>query len=135
MFDFFRSDRINPGYWGEKMTSISRFGGYNEFSKNKFNEEVEEYLEEHWTYGSDEEKAAVRKEVKEYVLNCDDHEYAAHTAANSFESEYGHQFTDFWECHLTKHTHKYIWCLHAIIHGIKEYDREKNDRKNKGDNT
>ena len=54
MFEFFRQDRsqvlrdgktlaINLGYWGEKLQSISRFGGYEEFDGDKFKQVINEY--------------------------------------------------------------------------------------------
>lgn len=129
MFEFFRSDdeklRINTEYWGEKLLSESRFGGYQEFSTDKFEAAVKSDFEE-WEFESEVQKAAIWEEVEREVLDfIHDGESRAYDAVNLFKSEDGHIFYDFWEHSFKEYTFHYIWCLYAIVWGIGKYDEGK----------
>jgi len=114
MFKFFGGgEKINPGYWSEKLTSQSIFGnGYEEFSKAAFEEAVTEGFEslfEDDGGGDDEEKAAVWAEIKQDVLSAQNETDAIRDAMD-FEHDGKCVFSDFWEtrvlvCHSTGNSH------------------------------
>jgi len=124
MFEFFRGDGINPGYWAEKAESHDRHNGCREYSEEAFKKEVKAWTD-NWEFESDEQKEEVLQQVEDEVLSCGDDQTMAFDAAYNFKSEYGHEFDDFFEADLTDYTYRYIWCLRAIVHGIKEYDKVK----------
>jgi len=138
MFEFFRTDRkymerkglqlaINPGYWCEKLQSISRYGkGYEEFDADCFREVVKQDFEE-WVESeqpSDDARAEVWADIEDEVLSCaDDGEVRATDAAINYQNrEHQFQFRDFWEHRLTRYAYHFIWCCYAIAWGIKTYD-------------
>ena len=134
MFEFFRvnedyakhhSERklfINTGYWGEKLLSISRNGGYEEFSPESFKECINKDFEE-WEFEDKKQKAEVWEDIERDILSCiHDGDVRAYDAVNGFKSDYGHEFIDFWEHSFTEFTFHYIWCLYAIVYGISLYD-------------
>ena len=136
MFEFFRTDDtyakshperklfINTGYWGEKLLSISRSGGYREFSSDKFEAAVKSDFEES-KFESENQKESVWNDIENSVLcYVHDSEYASMQAAIDYKSDYGHSFYDFWEHSFKEYTFHYIWCLYAIVWGIGVYDEE-----------
>lgn len=142
MFDFFRDTEqaesshlyINPGYWGEKLTSIDFHDGYKEFCEDQFKGVINDYLND-WEYDADEDeelsevevKAKVAQQVKDEVLHTlDQGEHVALDAAYNFESDYGHQFYDLFEHSFQEYTHRYIWNLFAIAWAVQQYDASKN---------
>lgn len=126
MFEFFRCKnqdlRINPGYWGEKILSISRFEGFEKFSEETFKDAVKNHFDYHFEDCEDEQKKtkcweAIEDEVLPYVSN----EYEAYEYTGNFEFE-DFRFEDFWEYSVKEYTAQYIWCLYAIVWGIQQYD-------------
>ena len=138
MFRFFRNDRmtINPSYWGEKLQSISTNGGYEKFSVEEFQIDVEELALE-WCHDFDDEKLAkkVMADIKETVVdraNDDGEGWEAMRAAIEYkyvdiddDIEIEGMFQNFGEVGCNRYSVNYIWCLWAIIHGIKMYDEFK----------
>lgn len=53
----------------------------------------------------------------------DDAESARRAMSEFWHDE--HQFSDVWETDLTDYTHRFLWCLHAIVHAIASYDAAK----------
>ena len=136
MFEFFRTDEgckksqpdrklfINTGYWGEKLLSICRSGGYEEFSQEIFEESIKKDFEE-WEFDDDEQKNEIWEAVEsEIISNSHDGSIRAFDAAMGFKSDYGHEFTDFWEYSCTEYSFHYLWCLYAIVWGISKFDKE-----------
>lgn len=127
MFTFFRGKEINQEYWGGKLESIDRTGGYKEFVDHLFVEAVKEDFEQ-WEFESEKQKQKVWGDLESEVLTrLEEGEHPARQAASDYISDYNHEFTDFWEHSLTEYTFHYTWCLRAIVHGIKLYDEEKKD--------
>lgn len=140
MFQFFRTDReyalrtgcqlaINPGYWGEKLQSISRFGkGYKEFSEDRFRQAVKDEFDA-WVDSeepSEETKAALWDELEDRVLSyAGEGAHEAIRAAMDFEPDDGEvlfEMRDFYEHRLEDYTFHFIWCCYAIAWGVKKYD-------------
>ena len=121
MFEFFRESDgrgINPGYWLEKVLACDRHGGVEEFSPELFREAIERRLDEA------EASPGVREAVREEVLSAaHDGEHEAQRAAFEFERD-GFRFQDFWETDCRDYTYHFIWCCHALVWGIAQFDRE-----------
>jgi hypothetical protein len=122
MFEFFRYDRINPGYWEEKCISIDRHGGTEKYNPDKFKHHV---LHAFW-HGTSEmprtERRELWAEIKEEVLpHAHDGIERALDAAMSFNHE-EFKFIDFWNHEFTELSFHFIWNLYAIIYGISKYD-------------
>ncbi|WP_417261650.1 hypothetical protein [Celeribacter sp.] len=124
MFDFFRDEemtnKINPSYWSQKTEAIYRHGGMKVFSPKIFEENVREFCGE-WEVNlrnADRIKSEVEREL--CVGFSDQSE--AFKALRDFESSDGYVFDafDFPDC--TEHSFHFIWCLRAIVWGIKQYD-------------
>lgn len=125
MFTFFRSDvlNINASYWSEKIDSESRFGGpHKKFHPETFKENVLSSLDGYGLAESD--KAKIIRELQLEVFS-EDHEVPAFNALMEFthECEDGEfQFSDPWEIRGDAYTFHFLWCLHAIVWGIQQYD-------------
>jgi hypothetical protein len=124
MFEFFRSERINPGYWEEKCISIDRHGGTEKFSPEKFERHV---LHTFWSDTSEmprPERRELWAEIKEEVLPyAHDGQERALDAAMGFKHE-DFTFTDFWDHEFNELSFRFIWNLYAIIYGISQYDQK-----------
>lgn len=130
MFAFFRSDRgrVNLGYWSEKLVATSNRGGHQEYSEDRFRDAITERFAE-WLEGeslTEEETTELRQRVNDEVLyEGGNGEVAAHIAARDFEHEGRQVFTDFWETSLKEYTYHFVWCCHAIVWAIAQYDAWK----------
>lgn len=127
MFNFFRRsihypDCIDECYWYEKLVSVSRFVPAKRFSYETFEKTVKDEFRVACIDGAIELKKRkdVWEDVKIFILSADTDE-SAHMAASDFESN-GFQFIDFGEYDLTEFTYHFIWCLRAIVWGIREFD-------------
>ncbi len=128
MFAFFRADRkkvdsgqieINPGYWAEKVQAEDVHGGIKNFSLEVFRERVREWIEER-----EIEDDGLREAVEEELIERHfDFEHEAFDAAISFEHNGDHPFQDFWEVSIREYDYHYLWCCHAIVWAIAQYDR------------
>jgi hypothetical protein len=134
MFSFFRNKpnefKINAGYWAGKLQAGARHEGVTEYSRALFAEEIKRLFEERFDdiNTCDPNQVAKRdriwKAIEEDVLRDPEFELEARDLADDFECE-GFRFTDFWEINLQEYTFHFIWCLYAIVHGIKLYDQAK----------
>jgi hypothetical protein len=153
MFEFFRTGlrdpsrlQINEGYWAEKLEATDKPDGHKAFSSDRFKQYVNEWLdrydfEDKLTRDdvldgdeTDEEKTALilaakeslREQLKDYVLDyADDGETRARDALCDFEFDGRRAFQDSWEANFDEYTHRFIWCLYAIVFTIREYDRAR----------
>jgi hypothetical protein len=132
MFEFFRhdNDRINPGYWAEKITACGR-EGYEEFDAERVREVVEEYYNE-WlefaglTKEEDMEGNEIWGEIERQVLNHLDEgdQHRAMLGLYDFKYE-DFEFTDIFEYNFKKYTFRYIWNCYAIAWAVQQYDKSK----------
>jgi len=128
MFQFFRSDelRINCSYWHEKMQSDSRFGGpAKQFTPEQFEKNVISSLENYDLPES--QRADIILALHERGVLGEDHEATAHQALADF-AHGDFTFSDPWEISGHGYAYHFLWCLHAIVWGIQQYDREKGCR-------
>lgn len=147
MFEFFRVDwenakdshlPINPGYWSEKLLAVDsgiQNGSALKFSKDKFVEiitgQVSDWIEDHDL--SDKDAEYLRSTVKEEVLKSidmidpDDWRHALRLASN-FTCKVNKEdfyFDGLWDYNYGDFADSLIWCCHAIVWGIDQYDAEK----------
>lgn len=137
MFEFFgdEQERINPGYWGEKLKSICPSGGYREFDEKYFRSRVTEQFEDWWEDTKNhEDKARCWEEISDALATLDGemesynwvHEYEYRYADGCRFSGRCFSFQDFFDGGGTnRYTFHYIWALRAIVWGIKQYNDAK----------
>jgi hypothetical protein len=119
MFRLFRDSRdgsgINPGYWAEKLR-VGRTEA-EEYSEAKFREVITEQVED------DRVLSAL---VKTEILDDENiaYEEGARNLLDAFSHE-GFRFTDTWDFNFNDWTAQYLWCCHAIVGGIAQYDAAK----------
>ena len=128
MFAFFRGDLkskhpINPSYWGEKMLSESRFGGFKEYDPDDFRRRVKNEFESFYEDSEDEKaKAKTWEELEDRVLTFADDKFLAFNVVNDFKSRDGFYFdmAEFGDC--KSFTYHFIWCCYALVYGINLFD-------------
>ncbi len=122
MLDFFRGERINPGYWAEKVLASDKSDGITQWSPEIFKARALEALTE-WADGevSDE----LREEFENSALLGHDWHSSetAYTHVMEFEWNGETPFSEFYEIDTSEYTFRYIWCLHALVWGIQQYDK------------
>lgn len=128
MFRFFRGDGINPGYWGEKLQSIERNGGYREFSEEQFHAAIKSDFDQ-WSFDDDEQKAKAWEALQDSDLaedsNPESLESAVQDALDYKCPVTGNRFNDFWDHELRDYTFRFLWCCHAIRWAVGEVDRRR----------
>jgi hypothetical protein len=125
MFKFFGSDleRVNPQYWAEKIESESRFGGPSKkFVPEVYRERVIAGLDDHGLEGA--ARTGVINALNEVLNETEECESELRRAVRQFEHE-GFEFSDPWEIDGEDYTYHYLWCLHAIVWGIQQYNAAK----------
>ena len=127
MLTFFRngSGTINEDYWAEKCVASDR-DGIKKFSGERFKEVIRQHLEDM------EADANLIAAVEEYLLDATDEltDESAHREVSDFsladEDGDDHEvFPDSYEYDFTEYTHRFIWCLRAIVWGIAKYDEDR----------
>ena len=122
MFGFFRSRelKINASYWSEKIDSESRFGGPSQkFHPDDFRRRVIESLEG-YALAADEKEEITRRLDSEVFSGAEDESYIRRELER-FKHD-GFELSDVWEISGTAYTYHFLWCLHAIVWGIQQYD-------------
>lgn len=137
MFCFFRRDGeadtlpINPDYWQQKLDSVDRSSGYLEFDPVHFQEMIKREFDDFFESNDDlvHYKDGLWQAIQDDVLCCFDDEFSAYQAVRDFhyivgdEDFYLHYLLDEGLCQ--KNTDRFLWCLYAIVWGIKKYDERK----------
>ncbi|MBH05041.1 MAG: hypothetical protein CMJ20_01835 [Phycisphaeraceae bacterium] len=151
MFNFFRTNTlsVNYGYWGEKLESVSRFGGHYEFDSELVSKSIKDRTDEmckemddYYDCASEDEREryetpaemaeAFRKEVKDHFRYADLDEHRYVSELESFESSVAECLKlcgeDWdWEWLNDKRlSYQFQWCCYAIAWAIKQYDRHHN---------
>ncbi|KAB7753684.1 hypothetical protein [Mycolicibacterium mucogenicum] len=124
MFEFFRKPPgyINASYWSEKLCGPQRF---ESFSPDSLKRQVYKHFRD-WCRDNEGPHyplwRAIRDEVLDYLDECD--ETLAHQRLHRFQ--FGRfNFGDSWEWNLRDYDWHFLVSLHAIVWGIKQYDKSK----------
>lgn len=125
MFEFFRRPEgdlsINPQYWAEKVTAADKVSGIQEYDPDVFRRKIADWLDE--LHASADVRDAVEAEV---LPRAEDGEGPARAAVESFQhdDEEGgvFEFCDFWETNLKVYGQHFLWCLYAIVWGVRQWD-------------
>lgn len=132
MFGFFRSrpGYINPGYWAEKVIAADPDGGVRTYSEDMLRESIISALDDHADRLDDDDcrnvpaaMAALVSSIRERILDGDDALTADDAYSELARFAYGSfRFEDAWEMNLRDYSHRFLWCLHAIVWAINTYD-------------
>lgn len=126
MFDFFVDDRragnwINPGYWAEKLEAIDRTTPPREYDADVAERVISEaaaQLREDEGFDHDLSFSRWRDDLVALVDTAEDEsDLRAQLARSSYN---GHKLYDD-ELDFSDYSYRFIWCLHAIVFGIKSY--------------
>ena len=145
MFRFFRNSedgssaplRINPDYWAQKLEAVDRAGGKDDFDQAAFAEHVvRNFREARFDGFRPGAKMQVWRDVREDLLSVDfSTPSEAISAALEFtvpdylrEPAYGVRgswspFEEAWDWNVSKRSFRLLWCMWAIVWGIKRYDQ------------
>lgn len=128
MFEFFRGNEVNPGYWEEKLQAVDKSSGAREFSEEKFHAAIKDDFDQ-WSFESEDDRAIAWTALQESNL-ADDETPESVTDAVQRAMDYEcpvskHTFSDFWDHHLMDHTFRFLWCCHAIQWAVNKYDAAK----------
>lgn len=134
MFGFFRQSRsygINPHYWSEKV--VASRDRVKTYSQKLFRERIAEdaaeaegdypglagAVEEHffgrWSEWNTEYEPDARAAIDAFKYQPDGHTGAPFT------------FDDAWEWELRDYDWTFLWCCHAIVWGIGQYDAARKE--------
>ncbi len=137
MFRFFRMDKndfnntgelsINPSYWHEKLQSISRYGGDEEFSREYFDTCLKEEFDQLVESNELDKEAADKlwEEIEDEIKYCDDDESELVRKIMDFKSSDDYEITDFGQRGFKEYTLHFIWQLYAIVWGIAQFDKHQ----------
>ena len=127
MLEFFRGHRVNPQYWAEKLPAGMRV---KEYSYELFAQLVAEHIED-----VAKDLPGLVQDVKAEILDSGDsgHEDGAHRLLSDYRyyadpadryssGQPDFEFCDTWEWDLTDWSYQFLWCCHAIVWGISQYD-------------
>lgn len=129
MLAFFRGKTINPGYWSEKAKAADPGSGIRRHSADVFLQRIAEEAAAH-EQDFPGLTAAVQAAVPgDWFVNPES-EHDARQFLNDFEYRAPggddapvFRFADTWEWDLTDYGFHYLWCCHAIVWGISQYDK------------
>jgi hypothetical protein len=121
MFEFFRGDGINLGYWAEKLHATERHGGHREFSIDLYRAALRDDFRG-WRFDNWRQMRAAWREVTDEIWEPDNLHDAIGEALRYRCSVTGNDFQDFWDHMLEDYTYRYVWCCYAIQWAIGRYD-------------
>lgn len=137
MFEFFRDEpgmnRINEGYWAEKLQAVDKHSGHEELDEEAYLDAIRGNLNafiESQNFSLSQAKDLVREARESSLLDPPDNKDEAIRNALEFSCPVTgyHPFGDFWEHRVTRTSFRLVWCMRAIVWGIKQYDLTKEGR-------
>lgn len=128
MFDFFRfagpeyesDDRINVGYWDEKLTAICKNGERYDLDEEAYTDAVRSCLRSHISGMSLKDAKRVMSEVKfDGLLDAPNTEREASDNVYLWRCPVtgACPFHEFWEYRITKASYRLVWAMRAIQWG------------------
>lgn len=127
MFKFFRGHEQQPNfyYWAEKLQAVDKRGGYEEFSKIKFEQNIRENFKE-WEFDNKEQRDLAWEDIEDIFLRGFDSETDAKTELHRYQCPWGgHEFIDSWEWDVRDYTFSYKLACYGIPWAIGRYDEYK----------
>lgn len=138
MFDFFRGNTINPGYWAEKLCSGR--DAATGFSEGRFRLVVDEHVQD--AVKADPELEPVGDDQPGLVAAVataleDEYDPSYEETAREFLQRFTYdytdsagrqqcfQFRDTWEWDLHEYDWSYLWACQAIRWGVEQYSTVK----------
>lgn len=119
MFEFFRHDGINPGYWSEKIQA-SGHEAVREYSEDKGRAWVQSWLD---AAGASD---AAREASKDIIFDeGQDNLYRQLRDFDASDLDEEDMFSGWQEANFQDYTFHYIWCCLALVWAIKQYDAAK----------
>lgn len=124
MFKFFRNEEINLGYWSEKCEAGECEKYSPQAAREALNQEFENWKE---GYTDEDTDPNFILEEKQHLdeIDTDDYFEFMEAVRNWYPNKNGVQLNDFWEHNLNDYTYHYLWCCHAIVWAISQYDEFK----------
>jgi hypothetical protein len=122
MFSFFRGQQINPQYWAEKVQDGRE--RTRQYSEAMFKATVMDELKRMPVPNMTDEQREARSELLERIADGDAH-HPEGARELLTDAERGGLFSDTWEWRLEDWDYHFVYCLHAIVAGIKAYDEAK----------
>lgn len=113
MLTFFRHDRINPSYWSEKLQAPKPDGAM-EYSEEMAKEVVAYLIKENL----EDENYSTAEELKDITTD---------EGIDHFYRQLSEIVQDCHECYVKDYTFHFLWCCHALVWGIKQYDAAKKE--------
>lgn len=137
MFEFFRDEtgqnRINEGYWAEKLQAVDRHGKASELDDEAYKDALRGDLKAHFqseNLSLSQAKDVVRDMRDECLFDpADSHENAIQTVMDyRCPVTDRRPFREFYDHRLDRASFRLVWCMRAIVWGIKQYDLAKQGR-------
>jgi hypothetical protein len=114
MLTFFRHNKINPGYWAEKVQAQDKDSGIEEYSEDLARAWVKQSLDD------GEAPQEVREQADMIDYSNGDARFYDSVDAVGWDG-----FADHWEANVRDYTYRYIWCCLALVWAVKQYDAAK----------
>ena len=151
MFRFFRRDQleINEGYWAEKVVSADAHGSVRVYRHEGVQRWFRENLRDNLRSYSKDDRRDIIDQVREVLTGLDekseeqvrreiddisvsrrigipaigatDQEWLAYRRNRPAIQV----FSDMWEVSFEEYHPQFLWCLHAVVWGIQQYDATK----------
>ncbi len=126
MFTFFRRNGndhgINPDYWSEKLQDGRERA--MQHSETVFKEAVMEELKRRPVPNLTDEQREARRELLERIADGDG-QWAETAREMVADAEQAGLMSDAWELSFKDWDWSFLWCCHAIVSGIAQYDAAK----------
>jgi hypothetical protein len=123
MFTFFRGQNVNPSYWAEKVKDGGR-DRTRKHSEDAFKARVMDELKHMPVPNLSPEQREARAELLERMADGDAH-WPEGAREMLTDAERAGLFSDTWEWNFGDWDFHFVYCLHAIVAGIKAYDEAK----------
>lgn len=123
MFEFFRGEWINLGYWAEKLQATDRGGGHLKFSLDLYQDALRDDFRG-WSFDNWQQMRAAWREVTDEIWEPDNLHDALDAVLRYRCIVTGNDFQDFWDHALEGYTYHYVWCCYAIQWATSVYDAQ-----------
>jgi hypothetical protein len=128
MIEWFRKSRhdsINPDYWAGKLTAIAK-GGCTALDEEALAEYCWSELRSRRYTLTAEQRGEIGERINDEILECATSIDEAFELLRSFEVD-GEPFfdSDMHEWGFSTHSFHFLWCCHAIVWAIGQYDAVK----------